>query len=61
MEFKEDKFTTPWGVEVNVFTREGTNDWNTLYSCIHQDEYKIADLKKTTGSVCVDIGAHGGV
>lgn len=60
MEFKEDKFTTPWGVDVNVFTREGTNDWNTLYSCIAQDEYKIGDLTKTSGSVCVDIGAHGG-
>lgn len=60
MEFKEDKFTTPWGIEVKVITREGTNDWNTLYSCIAQDEYKIGDLTYENGNVCVDIGAHAG-
>lgn len=60
MEFKKDTFVTPWGIEVTVYTREGTNDWNTLYSCIAQDEYKIGDLDYEAGNVCVDIGAHGG-
>ena len=61
MQYKEDKIKTPWGVEVTIFTREGTNDWNTLYSCIAEDEYKIGDLQVDAGSsTAVDIGAHAG-
>ena len=61
MQYKEDKIKTPWGVEVTIFTREGTNDWNTLYSCIVEDEYKIGDLRVDAGnSTAVDIGAHAG-
>lgn len=62
MQYEEHKFTTPWGSEVTVFVREGTNDWNTLYSCITEDEYNVASLKKTgtTKEVAVDIGAHAG-
>lgn len=59
MEYKQDKFTTLWGVEVKVFTREGTNDWNTLYSCLVEDEYRIHDLPATNG-IAIDIGAHAG-
>jgi FkbM family methyltransferase len=61
MQYKEDKIKTPWGVEVTIFTRQGTNDWNTLYSCIAEDEYKIGDLQVDAGnSTAVDIGAHAG-
>jgi FkbM family methyltransferase len=62
MQYKEDKFTTPWGAEVTVFTREGTNDWNTLYSCIVEDEYNVGSLSVPTGSdtYAVDIGGHAG-
>ena len=61
MQYKEDKIKTPGGVEVTIFTREGTNDWNTLYSCIAEDEYKIGDLQVDAGnSTAVDIGAHAG-
>jgi FkbM family methyltransferase len=59
MEYRKDKFLTPWGSEIQVLTREGTNDWNTLYSCLVQDEYKVGDLKDVSG-VAVDIGAHAG-
>lgn len=61
MDYKEDKIKTPWGVEVTIFTREGTNDWNTLYSCIAEDEYKIGDLDpQPNGYTSIDIGAHAG-
>lgn len=61
MQYNENKFTTPWGAEITVFTREGTNDWNTLYSCITEDEYNIADLDATVNNVvAIDIGAHAG-
>jgi FkbM family methyltransferase len=62
MQYKEDKIKTPWGVEVTIFTREGTNDWNTLYSCIAEDEYNIGSLEVPTddGTYAVDIGGHAG-
>lgn len=62
MQYKEDKIKTPWGVEVTIFTREGTNDWNTLYSCIAEDEYNIGNLPDPSDddSVAIDIGGHAG-
>ena len=60
MRYSRHEFVAPWGTEIIVFCREGTNDWNTLYSCITQDEYKVADLDNSNGGVCVDIGAHAG-
>lgn len=61
MDYKESKIKTPWGIEVTIFTREGTNDWNTLYSCIAEDEYKIGELDSQPDNyISVDIGAHGG-
>jgi FkbM family methyltransferase len=62
MQYEENKFTTPWGVELTVFTRKGTNDWNTLYSCITEDEYKVGSLAVPTDkdTVAVDIGGHAG-
>jgi FkbM family methyltransferase len=61
MKYEQHTFTTPWGVEVKVFTREGTNDWNTLYSCIVQDEYNIGKIPEdAVGQTAIDIGAHAG-
>jgi len=60
MEINQYEFTASWGAKIKVFCREGTNDWNTLYSCITEDEYLVADLDDSNGDVCVDIGAHAG-
>jgi FkbM family methyltransferase len=60
MKYNESEFKTPWGANVKVFCREDTNDWNTLYSCITEDEYLVADLDNSNSDVCVDIGAHAG-
>jgi len=60
MQYNEYQFTASWGSKIKVFCREGTNDWNTLYSCITEDEYLVADLDNLNGDVCVDIGAHAG-
>ncbi|NDB56848.1 FkbM family methyltransferase [bacterium] len=62
MEFEINTFTTPWGAEIKACTRNGTNDWNTLYSCLVQDEYKLAHLNQSNPSkkIAVDIGGHIG-
>lgn len=61
MNYNEAIFTTPWGVDVKVFTRPDTNDWNTLYSCLVEDEYLIGQIKNIKkGQTAVDIGAHAG-
>ncbi len=39
--------------------RTGTNDFNTLFSCMTEDEYGLRDLELGTGSA-VDIGAYAG-
>lgn len=61
MIYEQHTFTTPWGKEVKVYTRQGTNDWNTLYSCIVEDEYNIGSIPKDAiGKKAIDIGAHAG-
>lgn len=61
MIYEQHTFTTPWGKEVKVYTREGTNDWNTLYSCIVEDEYNIGSIPKDEiAKKAIDIGAHAG-
>lgn len=60
MEFDVAKFTTPWGVEISALYRPATQDWNTLYSCIVEDEYMIEKMGSNRGKVAVDIGAHIG-
>lgn len=62
MEFNPYTFKTAWGSEVNTFNREGTNDWNTLYSCLVDDEYKLANLTESDShkKIAVDIGGHIG-
>lgn len=56
------KFTTPWGAEVETWIREDTQDWNTMQSCIVEDEYLVSELPEACGEGlwCVDIGAHAG-
>lgn len=62
MEFNPHTFKTAWGSEVNTFSREGTNDWNTLYSCLVDDEYKLANLNQPDArkKIAIDIGGHIG-
>lgn len=59
------RFVTPWGVAVNAVLRNDTNDFNTLSSCLQEDEYKIADLPPAirldgTTLNAIDIGGHIG-
>lgn len=53
-------FRTPRGREVTLNYREDTNDFNTLRSCLDEDEYGLKELN-LSGTV-LDIGAYiGGV
>ena len=53
-------FRTPRGRSVTLNYREDTNDWNTLSSCLTEDEYGLRDLRLE--GQALDIGAHiGGV
>ncbi len=55
------EFTTPRGRRVTMLVREGTADHNNVYSCLNEDEYKLAELDLGEG-LALDIGAHiGGV
>lgn len=61
MNYNKASFTTPWGVEVNAYVRPDTNDWNTLYSCLVDDEYLVGTLDQPVGKqIAIDIGAHAG-
>lgn len=52
-------FTTPRGTPVLFRYRVGTNDWNTLWACLNEDEYGLASEYP---AVAVDIGGYlGGV
>lgn len=53
-------FRSPGGRLVAMFVREGTADWNNVYSCLNEDEYHVRELSLTGWAA--DIGAHiGGV
>ena len=53
-------FRTPRGQSVSMAYREDTNDWNTLSSCLTEDEYRLKELTLT--GTALDVGAHiGGV
>ncbi len=55
-----EAFRTPRGRPVQAITRIGTNDHNTMYSCLDEDEYELRELHLT--GVAVDVGAYlGGV
>lgn len=51
-------FRTPRGVIVEMNYREDTSDWNTLTSCLTEDEYRLRELNLT--GTALDIGAHIG-
>lgn len=54
-------YNTPWGAEVKADARPDTNDWNTLYSCLTEDEYAVGKLPQGDFSEwCFDIGGHIG-
>lgn len=51
---------TPRGNLAHLLHREGTSDWNTLTSCMTEDEYALRGL--WVAGWALDIGAHiGGV
>lgn len=55
----EAVFTTPQGRSVLFRYRLGTNDWNTLASCLNEDEYGLRTEHPRTA---VDVGGYlGGV
>lgn len=51
-------FHTPRGRGALVYVREGTNDYNTAYSCLDEDEYGTRDLD-LAGTV-MDVGGYLG-
>lgn len=53
-----EPFRTPRGHPVSMAIRPDTNDWNTLASCLNEDEYQLRD-KHLTGWA-LDIGAYTG-
>lgn len=53
-----EAFRTPRGRPVQLWVREGTNDHNTAYSALDEDEYRLADLHLT--GAALDVGAHIG-
>lgn len=53
-------FRTPKGNTVTMTYRPDTSDWNTIWSCLPEDEYGLARLDLT--GFAADIGGHiGGV
>lgn len=53
-------FRTPGGRSVSMMWREGTCDWNTLTSCLTEDEYGMA--RRGGAATMVDVGGYlGGV
>jgi FkbM family methyltransferase len=58
MKITVHKFIAPWGAEIKAGSREGTIDWNTLTSCITQDEYRVARLP--LNGVAIDVGGYVG-
>jgi FkbM family methyltransferase len=52
-------FKTPWGKTVNVVGRKDRSDYNTLNSCIKEDEYHLKQLG-VPNTLFIDIGAHVG-
>jgi len=55
---RQEGFSTPRGRPVTMWVRDGTNDWNTLASCLTEDEYGLHDLHLTGHAL--DIGAYTG-
>jgi FkbM family methyltransferase len=51
-------FRTPRGVMVTLIYRRDSSDWNTLWSCLNEDEYRLKGLRLE--GTALDIGAHIG-
>lgn len=51
-------FRSPRGRQVTLAYREDTNDYNTLRSCLDEDEYRLRDLH--LDGTALDVGAHIG-
>lgn len=57
---KEAVFQTPNGRPAVFRYREDTNDWNTLWACLNEDEYGLRGLSGVRSAV--DVGGYlGGV
>lgn len=54
----QGSFLTPRRQVARIFYREDTNDWNTAYSALNEDEYGLADRYPTGRAL--DIGGHIG-
>lgn len=52
-------FRTPRGNPATMTYRLDTNDWNTTWSCLNEDEYALARLPELSGTA-LDIGAYTG-
>ena len=57
-ELRQERFTTPRGQPVSMWVRADTNDWNTLASCLNEDEYGLRPLHLE--GKALDIGAYTG-
>ena len=53
-----ETFRTPRGTSVQMEVRPDTNDWNTLASCLNEDEYGLRELYLT--GTALDVGAYTG-
>lgn len=51
-------FLTPAGRSVIMHIRESTNDWNTAFSCLNEDEYGLRG--RTLTGLGLDAGGHIG-
>ena len=51
-------FRTPRGREVTMAYRTDSSDYNTIRSCLDEDEYRLAEL--TLSGFALDVGAHIG-
>ena len=56
-ELREHGFRTPHGREARMTYRVGTNDWNTLWATLNEDEYQIPSGISGTAA---DIGGYLG-
>ncbi len=56
-ELREHGFRTPHGHEARMTYRLGTNDWNTLWASLNEDEYQ---LPTGLSGTAVDIGGYLG-
>lgn len=59
-ELREGTFRTPRGRQAAMTYRADSSDWNTLWSCLNEDEYGFRE--RSVEGTALDVGAHiGGV